>query len=346
MWPLLLLACNLGSLTTIAGTPAPTGPPEGTLLGPDPALALPAIEGDRYVLGTRVVHGTLAVWPILDAKPTTTGSYTLLAEGLAAGTVTVTEKDGGTVPNLTVTNKGGRPLFLAAGDVVTGGRQDRVIVADLVINAGATESVAVNCVEHGRWSGGQTFGYGGKAEYALKETVEVDKDQGQTWAKVAELNGAKEQNLRAMGYHDSDLAPSTGTYRASMEAERVRERAIPYQAAAEQALTGDKVVGLVVALEGRVIGAELFGSPALLRQSRTAIARSVALDAVSRGTTPSTPPPDAEATAFLADALRAKPAEATATPVGTRVGTDGDQTHGYDLREADGDIVHKSSYRK
>ncbi len=348
MWPLLLLACNLGSSPTIAASPGAPGAGSGVPPAPidNPTAALTPVEGGRYVLGARVVHGNLAVWPVVDTRPSTTGAYVTLADGLARGVVTVTEKDGGTVPTLTVTNQSDRPLFLAAGDVVTGGRQDRVVVADLVIDPHATEAVAVNCVEHGRWSGGASFGYGGRAELGLKQTLEVDKDQGRTWAKVAELNEAKASNLAALGYAADELAPSTGTYRASLEADRVQERALPYQVAVQGALTGDMVVGLVVALEGRVVGAELFGSAALLRQSRDAIARSVALDAVSRSAAPAAPPPDVDATAFLADALSARTAETTATPVGTRVGTDGDQTRGYDLREADGDMVHKSSYRK
>ena len=204
----------------------------------------------------------------------------------------------------------------------------------------------MNCVEHGRWSGGQSFGYGGKAEYGLKETVQVAKDQSRTWEKVAELNASKRAQLAAQGVSEEELAPSTGTYRASMEADRVQESALPYQRVVTTALTGPSTVGLVVALDGPVIGAELFGSPALLARSRDAIAQSVALDAVSRGAGSAAPPTDASAAAFLADSMAAKPTASAAAPVGLRVETSGETTQGYDLREDDGDIVHKSSYRK
>lgn len=353
---LFLLACSFPPSFSSAGdTPRPSGSagitaaPAGPTAPPDAAAAaaaLPPIETGRYTVGAVASHGRLAVWPVLDTRPAATGDYVTLADGLAAGTVQVTEKDGGDVPRLSVENRGKVPVFLAAGDVVTGGRQDRVVVADVVVAPGHTEAVAVNCVEHGRWSGGQSFGYGGKAEYGLKETVQVAKDQSRTWEKVAELNGAKQRELAAQGVSEAELAPSTGTYRASLEADEVRQAAQPFEAVVTRALTGDRVVGLVVALDGQVVGSELFGSPTLLQRSREAIARSVALDAVSLRAGSVAPPPDAAAAAFLADAVSSKPTATAAAPVGVQLETLGYTTQGYDLREDDGDLVHKTTYRK
>lgn len=346
----LLLACSLGSTApTVAGTGEPVvkdAPLAATELAP-PVGALPPIAGDRYALGARVTHGALSVWPVLDNRPSTTGEYLTLADGLAGGKVSVEEKDGGTVPELLVKNATDTPLLLVAGDIVTGGRQDRVVVADHVVPPRSEAAVAVNCVEHGRWSGGAQFGYGGRAEYELKQAVEVDNDQGKTWAKVAELNARKQTQLAAKGVQDHALAPSTGTYRASIESEAVRADAAPYAAAVTRALTGERVVGLVVAYDGQVVGTELFGSPALLARNRESIAQGVARDAVSRGEgTHAAPPDDLLALGYLSDAIAAPAAAPEATGGAVRASTEGQKTVGKDLREADGDLVHRSTYKK
>lgn len=322
-------------------------PKETTTEEGAPALVLPALAAERYTLGARLVNGALAVWPVLDQRPTTTGAYLTLADGLASGQVSVEEKDGGTVPELLVKNSADTPVLLAAGDIVTGGRQDRVIIADQVVPAGASVSVAVNCVEQGRWAGGASFGYGGRAEYALKQAVEHDNDQSRTWAKVAELNAKKADLLQAKGITEAALSPSTGTYRASLDADAVRAEAKPYADAVSLALTGDRVVGLVVAFDGQVIGAELFGSPALLARNKEAIAAGVARDAVSRGQGTNAPPPaDGAARGFLDEALAAPAAAEASTGGAVRAKTESQSTIGKDLREADGDLVHRSTFKK
>lgn len=174
------------------------------------AQPVPEPSADRYVLGAAVVHGGLTVWPVVDRRPGGTGGYPLLADGLARGAVKVEEKDGGTVPELLVRNGSDLPLLLAAGDLVTGGRQDRVVVADLVVPAHSDATVAVNCVEQGRWNGGTQFGSGGRAEYALKQAVEIGTDQHETWTTVAALNAQKAEALKARGLQVDALAPSTG----------------------------------------------------------------------------------------------------------------------------------------
>ena len=78
------------------------------------------------------------------------------------------------MPQLTVVNTGQKPVLLAVGDVVEGGRQDRVIVSDAVIPpTNRPVTVAVNCVEQGRWTQGAegvAFSYGGRGESGLKKS--------------------------------------------------------------------------------------------------------------------------------------------------------------------------------
>lgn len=74
-----------------------------------------------------------------------------LEEGLAKGFVEVHETD--TVSQLLVQNKGAEDVFIQAGDIVKGGKQDRVVTASFVLPAKSKETaVPVYCVEAGRWA--------------------------------------------------------------------------------------------------------------------------------------------------------------------------------------------------
>src|SRR5690242_8314817 len=60
--------------------------------------------------------------------------------------------DGAQVNQLMLVNNSKRPLLLLAGEVVSGGKQDRVIGKDRIVPAESDPiDLSVFCVEHGRW---------------------------------------------------------------------------------------------------------------------------------------------------------------------------------------------------
>lgn len=88
-----------------------------------------------------LIHGKSADGPV----PLT------LEEALIKGFVEVNETD--TVSQLVVENKGKEEVFVHAGDIVKGGRQDRVVTATFVIPAQSKKiEIPVYCVEAGRWA--------------------------------------------------------------------------------------------------------------------------------------------------------------------------------------------------
>ena len=94
-----------------------------------------------------------------------------------------------------------------AGEVIQGGKQDRVLGEDVVLppNSGKVK-VPVFCVEQGRWSArrdGNNFnGYYSVSGQAVRKAVEVDKNQSKVWDKVADANTK------------NNVATSTGAYTA------------------------------------------------------------------------------------------------------------------------------------
>src|SRR5213079_2418364 len=65
---------------------------------------------------------------------------------------------GASVNQLVLVNRSKRPLLLLAGELVSGGKQDRIIGKDRIVPVGADPlPLDVFCVEHGRWSSGANF---------------------------------------------------------------------------------------------------------------------------------------------------------------------------------------------
>ena len=74
-----------------------------------------------------------------------------LQEALAKGSVQVVET--GRVNELQIENTGGEAVFIQAGDIVKGGKQDRVLTVSLLLPANSGRvPIASFCVEQGRWS--------------------------------------------------------------------------------------------------------------------------------------------------------------------------------------------------
>lgn len=308
----------------------------------DAGAAAAAIDA-RLEVRDPVVVGGLAVFLVVDKAATSAADAAaagtkLLAEALADGTLKITEVDeGGSVPTLLAHNKGTTAVLAMAGDVVHGGKQDRVFAQDTLIPPSAEpQPIAVNCVEHSRWTesrGSVGFSYAGKSEVSLSKTLATERDQSATWAKVAELNAAKGQ------------APSTGTYRASLEASDAQVAAVVAKLAG---VADARAVGVVVAVKGDLEAAEIYDNPGIFGRARTELLSSVVLDAIGRGviTADSPAPATAAAAKWVLDARTARESVLAAQPASAYINLENDATTTYELRDRDGKKLKQSIYKK
>jgi len=270
-------------------------------------------------------HGNLTVFPVVAAKTYPTGEFLTLDEGLRSGEVVVTEAgnvqglirrhptpairhDGAQVNRLVLVNNSKRPLLLLAGEIVTGGKQDRVIGKDRIIPP-ESDPVDLNvfCVEPGRWvATSDRFGaseamYGGvvggpvhgnppmaiMAQPSVRAKAMGDKNQQEVWDAV---NKQKEQ----VTVEVTAAAPAVATEMAQVssyakvnENQEVKKRvdavARPieqnYQSLIRQ-LHDRSAVGVVVAVNGRIIWADIFASTDLLEKYWPKLVRSYASEAM------------------------------------------------------------------
>src|ERR1039457_752322 len=77
--------------------------------------------------------------------------YLTLAEAMEQHKVVVYET--GTVNQLQVENLSGEDVYIQSGEIVKGGRQDRVLKDDFILpTASGKVDITAFCVEHGRWT--------------------------------------------------------------------------------------------------------------------------------------------------------------------------------------------------
>src|SRR4029077_10657339 len=100
---------------------------------------------------------------------------------------TMPPRVGAQVNQLVLVNRGKRPLILLAGEVVSGGKQDRIIGKDRIVPVGAEPlPLDVFCVEHGRWTGGSDRFAEAKmmVHPTVRDKAAFEQDQSQVWATV------------------------------------------------------------------------------------------------------------------------------------------------------------------
>jgi hypothetical protein len=219
---------------------------------------------------------------------------------MAAKQVRIQEIAEGNVNGLTFVNKADHPVFVMAGEVIIGGKQDRIIGRNTVIPAKTTQEVPVFCVEHGRWDGktkefttAKALAHGrlrGQASYAAQQDV---------WNEVSAKNKARKTETASGTYRQVAQQQSDGTL-SSME-NRV-EAALAKLSPADRA----RMVGYAVALNGAVATVDVFGSPALFKKVETKLVRSYLTEAVDIAAQKDVRPPSpADVKSFMADADKA-----------------------------------------
>ena len=304
-------------------------------------VAAGSIDGAYRVLKP-IQSGDLTLFPIVrvDGKATPADQFLTLDEGLKSGEVEVTEAGkvrglvrprggvtqwrytGDQVNTLVLINNSKRPLLLLAGEIVTGGKQDRVIAKDRIVPAGADPiDLSVFCIEHGRWTESSAkFGTTARSpvgSFMVQPTVRqqamVAKDQQKVWNSVNGAISTMAMATAAPSAHgvnsgpivtesahgiaatsgpvtDGSAALGTTSYAKAMQSQvvsaKVDEETSGVLKSREQALATlrqEHAVGVVVAVRGEVIWADIFSDTELLAQYWIKLVRSYAAEGLGSG---------------------------------------------------------------
>jgi hypothetical protein len=222
---------------------------------------------------------------------------------------------GDQVNTLVLVNNSNKPLLLLAGEIVTGGKQDRVIAKDRIVPAGSEPiDLSVFCIEPGRWTEISTIfgaaakapGHGFMAQPTVREQAMVAKDQQQVWNSVHGAISQMEVAATPVAGGPMIAAPggpvgvlrgvNTTSYAKAMEdsqvSARVDEAAAPVMKSREQViaqLRERRAIGVVVAVRGEIVWADLFADTDLLARYWTKLVRSYAAESLTVGETHASP---------------------------------------------------------
>lgn len=270
-----------------------------------------------------VTYENLSVFPVVSSRTAETSGFLTLDEALASGEAVVTERggeilrrtrdgrpvampvpyqSGASVNELVLVNRSSKPLILLAGELVSGGKQDRIIAKDRIVPVGA-EPLPLNvfCVEQGRWSSGSTFKVTQMMVHpSVREKAAVDQEQTEVWAAVRAGTTAKAEGVAgvpaaaprisrdAIAETIRTEAPSASyakVYQESRVGQSVESFAEEVQrrfARATEGLKGERVAGVVIAYGGEVAWSDIFASPALFERYWPKLLRSYSVEALAR----------------------------------------------------------------
>ena len=125
---------------------------------PPPVPALPPVAAllARLALAPRQTHKALTLWPLVlrEETPACDGpGYVSLSRALEDGTLQIDEVgEGGSVPLVRVTNRGGEDVLFLFGEEIRGAKQNRIANASFLVPARSELVIDVSCVEQGRWA--------------------------------------------------------------------------------------------------------------------------------------------------------------------------------------------------
>ena len=276
-------------------------------------------EGEWRLLDP-VVYENISIFPVVSSQGQDTSPFLTLEEGLATGEVTVAEQGaqilqrsrdgrpiyppqyntGASVNQLVLINRSRRPLLLLAGELVSGGKQDRVIGKDRIVPVGAPPlPLDVFCVEHGRWTGAAQFAAANTIVHpSVRERAAVDQKQAEVWDAVRSgttarsapsdprpqissenLQAAIAGNGRTEAYEKIYVSQAVGVSIDDFVNE-VQRRFVQ----ATSGLKNERVVGVVVAYGGEVAWSDIFASGDLFDHYWRKLLRSYAVEALTRPT--------------------------------------------------------------
>lgn len=238
----------------------------------------------------------LAMFPLIENRDATSG-YRLLDAAIRTGEVRIREvSEGGSVPHLLLENDSVQPVLLLDGEELIGCKQNRVINLTVLAPPGKTLTIPVSCVEQGRWSArSEAFTTSDHALYAsgrarkvgqvsrsLKERGEHRADQGSIWDHLARKQARMHAHspTGAMADLFEQRANRLARYRQGLRA------------------VEDQIGGLF-AINGRVVGLELFDAADTFRHNLPKLINSYALDALDYHTQLFPAPDRRDAEAFL-----------------------------------------------
>jgi hypothetical protein len=279
------------------------------------SIPLAAAEPAKTVSGP-FTHSNLSIF-LLHGKDSisNTGKLLTLEEALEQKKIIVHETS--EVNELAIENiSDDLEIFVQTGDIVKGGKQDRLIACDMIVPPKSGKMpISSFCCESGRWQqrGGESatqFGASNQqaANQAVKLAVNGSRSQPEVWTKVKEAQMKLARNVGKPVTNDQ----SPSSYQLTLEDKEILAKVDAYTKELKKlAADNADAIGFVIVTNGKVTGAEIYGSHALFLKLWPKLIYGAAVDALSELDPKKTfsLPTEKDVEKFLADASKGKEKE-------------------------------------
>ena len=290
------------------------------------ALGAPASEAaSGYRVSGPFTHENLSLYFVHGEADKGPAPLTL-AEALEKHRIRVDETS--KVNELALENLGDEEVFIQAGDIVKGGKQDRVIGVSLLV-PGKSGRIPISsfCVEQGRWTarGAEAADRFSSSAQGLSSRsakiailapaapassdisvarADTSNRQMKVWEDVARTQQKLGDNIGA----PVAASQSRTSLQLALENEKLAEAKAPYlKALANAAAKENDVVGYVFAINGKINSGDVYPSNGLFRKMWAKLLNSSVTEAIGdRNGVAGTPPTTATVLAFLEEAEKGK----------------------------------------
>ncbi len=182
------------------------------------------------------------------------------------------------VNKLFIKNTSNDTIYIMAGEIVKGGKQDRVLAQDMILPPNNKfVDISVFCVEKNRWH----YSSGTADEFTQSMNVSANsirsiatkaKNQSMVWEKVDEITA------------QNKAKSATGTYNALQNSEEFKEKYNAYENFFAKAFSNfDYCIGFIGVSGDSIIGCDIFATPQLFQKQSKSLLSAYITEAISTG---------------------------------------------------------------
>ncbi len=201
----------------------------------------------------------------------------LLKWGMKKGLVKLSERGEYMVDNINIImieNNSGKPLHIKSGEIIVGGRQDRVFAKDTIIPpVSGPHVIPVYCIEENRWSHYEKkFSYGGNTSSGMQRLLDSSSNQTILWNEIRSWlkTGNQRSSSFAAFLHQKKTVDTANAYI------KYFLKAIPQ--------IDSNIVGIIASTGHKILGADMLISPSFFYQSLPYLLEKYCLEAILNGT--------------------------------------------------------------
>lgn len=313
-----------------------------------------AAQSTEYRISTPHTYKNLTIFLLHGKDQNTKGNVMTLQEAMERKLFVVYETSN--VNELEVENLSKEfDVFIQSGDIVKGGKQDRVLAVSIIIPARSGRvKIEAFCVESGRWTkrgeeDSKQFNSSNDriVTKELKIAANATRSQQEVWNSVTEAQGRLSKNVGDA----VASAKSASSLQLSLENKKVVATVDEYVRNLSSVVNGKSdVIGYAMAINGKINSADVYVSNALFKKLWLKMLKASATEAVaeSKGVRLADPVKADAVRDLIGDAEKAKSRSQSLGSGGTRLVTreDKDNLMTEAVDEKSKVTVHKSYVRK